>query len=84
MNLVDFVVTKILEERKGKVYELYDMTEAEAKEKAKDDKDMERFLFSDGIKQKYEYNCYGNISVSTEVFIVGKDEPYYVGYKGLC
>lgn len=84
MNLVDFTVTKILEERKGKVYELYDMTEAEARAKSKDDKDLEKFLFSDGIKQKYEYNCYGSISVSTEVFIVGKNEPYYVGYKGLC
>ncbi len=84
MNLVDFVVTKILEEREGKVYELYDMTEAEAKEKAKGNKDMEDFLFADGIKQKYEYNCYGNVSVSTEVFIVGKKKPYYVGYKGLC
>lgn len=83
MNLMDFVVTKILEEREGKVYELYDMTEAEARERSKDNKDMEKFLFADGIKQKYEYDCYGNISVSTEIFVVGKNEPYYVGYKGL-
>ncbi len=84
MNLVDFVVTKILEERRGKVYELYNMTETEAREKTKENKDMEDFLFAEGIMQKYEYNCYGSISVSTEVFIVGKKEPYYVGYKGLC
>lgn len=84
MNLVDFVVTKILEERRGKVYELYNMTETEAREKAKDNKDMEDFLFAEGIMQKYEYDCYGRISVSTEVFIVGKKEPYYVGYRGLC
>ena len=45
MNLVDFVVTKILEERRGKVYELYGMTETEAREKAKGNKDMETFLF---------------------------------------
>lgn len=83
MNLVDFLVTKILEERRGKVYELYNMTETEAREKAKENKDMEGLLFAEGIMQKYEYDSFGRISVSTEVFIVGKKEPYYVGYRGL-
>lgn len=45
MNLVDFVVTKILEERKGKVYELYDMTEAEAGENPKIIKIWRSFSF---------------------------------------
>lgn len=84
MNLVDFVVTKILEERRGKVYELYGMTETEAREKAKGNKDMEAFLFSEGVMQKYEYDCYGRISVSTEVFTARTKGPYYVGYRGLC
>ena len=55
MNLVDFVVTKILEERRGKVYELYGMTETEAREKAKGNKDMETFLFFRG--------CYAEIRI---------------------
>ena len=34
--------------------------------------------------QKYEYDCYGRISVSTEVFTARTKGPYYVGYRGLC
>ncbi len=84
MNLVDFVVTKILEESEGPLWQLYGMTEAEARTKSKDDKDTQALLFSEGVKQVYEYNCYGNVSVSTNIFPVGKGERYYVGYKGLC
>lgn len=84
MNLVDFTVTKILEEREGPLWQLYDMTEAEAHAKAKDNKEVQELLFSEGVKQVYEYNCYGSVSVATNIFSIGKGERYYVGYKGLC
>lgn len=82
MNLVDFVVTAIIEETRGKCYELYGMTKEQAE--AEPDSDFKYILFLDGVKQTYEYNCYGRITQTTEVFPVGLKAPYYVGYRGLC
>lgn len=82
MNLVDFVVTAIIEEKRGKCYELYGMTKEQAE--AEPDNDFKYILFLDGVKQTYEYNCYGRITQTTEVFPVGLKTPYYVGYRGLC
>lgn len=82
MNLVDFEVTAIIEETHGKCYELYGMTKEQAE--AEPDTDFKYVLFMDGVKQTYEYNCYGRISRDTKVFPVSLRTPYYVGYRGLC
>lgn len=81
MNLVDFYVTRILEETRGPVYELYGMTKAQA-EAEPFGKWRERLL-SEGVRQVYEYDCYGALSISSKVF-TEDEEPYYVGYRGLC
>lgn len=81
MNLVDFYVLEILEEQRGPVYELYGMSRERA-EKEEPESWREKLL-SQGVKQTYKEDCYGVVSVKTEVFTEG-EQPYYVGYKGLC
>lgn len=82
MNLMDFTVLEILEETYGKVYALYGMTKEQAE--AYPDSDSKYLLFLDGVKQCYKYDCFGQITTATKVFINGVDKPYYVGYRGLC
>ena len=62
MNLVDFCVTEILEEKSGPVYELYGMTKEQAE--AEEPESWRAVLLSQGVKQG--------------------EQPYYVGYKGVC
>ncbi|GFI32125.1 hypothetical protein IMSAGC013_03524 [Lachnospiraceae bacterium] len=81
MNLVDFCVTEILEEKSGPVYELYGMTKEQAE--AEEPESWRAVLLSQGVKQTYKENCWGAVSVKTKVFAEG-EQPYYVGYKGVC
>jgi hypothetical protein len=84
MNVLDFTVTKIIEENRGKGWQIYGLSEEEAKERAKGDEFLQELYFSEVVKQVYEYDCYGVLSITDRVAIVGKDELYYVGYKGIC
>lgn len=81
MNLIDFYVLEILEEKRGLVYELYGMTKEQAE--AMRPESWRKKLLSQGVKQTYKEDCYGRVSVKTKVFAAG-EQPYYVGYKGVC
>lgn len=81
MNLVDFYVTEILEEKRGPVYELYGMTKEQAE--TEEPESWREKLLSQGVKQTYKEDCWGAVSVKTKVFIAG-EQPYYAGYKGVC
>ncbi len=83
MNLVDFCVTKIISEKRGLAYELYGMTEERAKAEEQAHTSWKGRLFLPAVKQTYEYNCYGRITVDTKIFLVD-EPPYYIGYKGVC
>lgn len=104
MNLVDFEVTKIISEKFDKVYKLLGYTDEEmaalhqeaihnlnGKELLESDELKHiTFLRSDGVLQKYEYNCYGSIRVTDRVSTIDKrlqdcnPKPYKVGDRGLC
>ena len=82
MNLIDFHVTKIIEETHDTVYKLYKMTE-EQLEKEKADKGWYEFLCGNGVKQVYEYWDDGGIRIDSEVFNLDQGQkPYYIGYVG--
>lgn len=82
MNLIDFYVKEILEEKKDKVYKLYDMSE-EALAYEEHDAWWHDFLLGDGVKQTYKYVDEGGEKTKTEVFNITKNQkPYYVGYVG--
>ena len=83
MNLVDFYVAKILEEKRGLAYELYGMTKEQAEAEEAEYPFWHGALFLPAVKQTYEYDCYGRITVDTKVFLAN-ESPYYVGYKGVC
>lgn len=50
MNLVDFYVTKILEEKRGLAYELYGMTKEQAEAEEAEHPFLARRAFSSGSK----------------------------------
>lgn len=82
MNLIDFHVTKIIEEKRDQVYKLYRMTEDEL-EKEKNDLWWYEFLCGNGIKQTYEYRDDGGIRTDTKVFNLDEGQtPYFIGYIG--
>lgn len=81
MNLVDFCVLEILEETRGPVYELYCKTKEWAEQQ--EPESWREKLLGQGVKQTYKENCYGRVSVKTNVFFAG-EQPYYAGYKGVC
>lgn len=81
MNLLDFTVTAILEEKHDLAYRLYGMTEEQARKK--DETFWRNILFQPAVKQTFEYDCYGVKSTRTRVFLAN-ESPYYVGYKGVC
>lgn len=83
MNLLDFYVTKIIDEKHGLAYELYGMTKEQAEAEEAEHAFWHGTLFLPAVKQTYEYDCYGVISVASKVFFAN-ESPYYVGYKGLC
>lgn len=83
MNLVDFCVTKIISEKRGLAYKLYGMTEEQAKAEEQVHAFWKGRLFRPAVKQIYEYNCYGRVSVDSKIFFEN-ESPYYVGYKGVC
>ncbi|MGL5691715.1 MAG: hypothetical protein ACRDD8_12980 [Bacteroidales bacterium] len=81
MNLIDFHVTKIIEEKRDKIYKLYGMTETDLQiEASKGNFMWTRYLGLDGIYQKYEYIDEGGYRVDTHISTI--EEAYYVGYKG--
>ena len=80
MNLIDFHVTEIISEEKGLVCELYGMTKDQAENEEEDW--YKKILFSDGVKQTYRYWDDGGENIDTRVFVVGRDEPYFVGFVG--
>lgn len=88
MNLIDFHVTEIISEERGKVWKLYGMSkERFEREKETGDsrwgEDWIEHLSSDGLKQKYVYWDDGGVFIGENVFDLTRgDEPYYVGYVG--
>ncbi len=80
MNLCDFEVTKILSEEYGPLYKLYGLTVDEVEEEL--NPITKNILYSQGVKQKYEYDCYGQLSVSSRISLLS--EAYKVGDKGVC
>lgn len=80
MNLIDFHVTKILEEKRDKVYKLYGMTEIQARNE--EDECWVAYLLGDGVKQTYEYWDDGGTRIETVILNLQYDKPYYVGYIG--
>lgn len=85
MNLIDFTVTKILNEESGVLHKLYNVSGNRLKEiKNKGDEVTFNFFMSQGIKQTYKYNDMGGDGVTTRVFnLTAGEKPYYVGYKGV-
>ncbi len=82
MNLADFCVTKIISDKRGRAYELYGMTEEQAKEENQVHAFWKGRLFRPAVKQIYEYNCYGRVSIDSKIFLEN-ESPYYAGYKGV-
>ena len=80
MNLIDFWVTEILSETKGKMYELYEMS----KEEAENEEDwLKEILFCDGLKQELIVKDMGGTHKKTKFINLTKGEkPYKVGCKG--
>lgn len=82
MNLIDFVVRKIINEEKAYMYEFNNMTKKEAER----EKDFfwREYLLSYGMKQVIEVEDMGGKQIKTEYINLDKGEkPYKVGDKGL-
>ena len=80
MNLINFHVTKIISEKRDKVYKLFGMTEPQVYKESP--QSWREYLLSDGIKQTYEYWDDVGTNIDTKVFGLN-EECYYVGYVGL-
>lgn len=89
MNLIDFKVTKIFSEEYALMYQLYGMTEDEAKTQALSDtwEDGNLFsslyLFANGCKQTFEYCDIGGMHTDIVFLNVDQgDKPFCVGDIG--
>jgi hypothetical protein len=84
MNLIDFHVTKIIEEKKDKVYKLYNMSEEQLiEESKKEDNWWYNYLIGNGVEQVFEYWDEGGKRINSEIFNLDQGNvPYYVGYIG--
>ena len=81
MNLVDFWVTEIISETKGKMYELYGMSKEEAE--VEKEEWWKEILFCDGLKQEIVVEDMGGTYKETRFINLTKGEkPYKVGSKG--
>lgn len=82
MNLIDFIVRRIISEEKGFMYEFNNMTKEEVE---KENEDYWReYLLSYGLKQVIEVEDMGGKSVEIEYINLDKGQkPYKVGDKGL-
>ena len=81
MNLIDFWVTEIISETKGKMYELYEMSKEEAE--SEEELWWKEILFCDGLKQEIIVEDMGGTQKKTEFINLTKGEkPYKVGHKG--
>lgn len=82
MNLIDFVVRKIISEEKGFMYEFNNMTKEEAENEKEDF--WREYLLSHGIKQVIEVEDMGGKQIKTKYINLDKGEkPYKVGDNGL-
>lgn len=78
MNLIDFVVVEVIEEKYGQLYELFDMTKEEAVE------DGAKWLFHHGCSQTCRTRDMGGEQVEHFIHdITTGNYPYKVGDKGL-
>ena len=81
MNLIDFHVTKILEETNDKVYKLFGMVEDDVNNEV--DESWKQYLLCNGIKQTYEYWDDGGVQIDSEIFNLDRyQKPFYAGYVG--
>lgn len=82
MNLIDFVVTKIVSEEEGFMYEFESLTKEEAEQEKEEF--WKEFLLSRGLRQVIEVEDMGGKQVRTEYINLSKNEkPYKVGDKGV-
>ena len=82
MNLVDFVVTKIISEEKDYMYEFYNMTREEAENEKEDF--WRKYLLSYGMKQVIEVKDIGGKQIKTKYINSQEGEkPYKVGDRGV-
>lgn len=82
MNLIDFTVEKILNEQKGKMYELLGIPKEQLENM--EDSPRKQNLLSNGLKQTVLINDMGGNSITTALFNLDKNqEPYKIGDKGV-
>jgi hypothetical protein len=81
MNLIDFHVTKIIKEKKDKIYKLLGKTDDYVNNET--DEGWKNYLLGNGIKQTYEYWDDGGTRTGAEIFNLDEGQtPYYIGYVG--
>lgn len=84
MNLINFVVKEIIEEKYDKLYKLYGMTNEELQEEKLKDFSWYEKLSHNGCRQKYSYVDIGGVSTKYDFFDLDENEkPYKIGYKGM-
>lgn len=78
MNLIDFVVVEVMEEKYDKIYKLFDMSKEEAIE------DGAKWLFHDGCSQTCKIRDMGGEKVEHFIHDISTGNiPYKVGSRGL-
>ena len=84
MNLIDFHVTKIINEEYDFVYKLYGMTQEKLNEEIQEEcnPNWRTYLLSYGCKQTFEYYDEGGKGITTEVLDLSNQKPYKVGDIG--
>lgn len=82
MNLIDFVVNKIISEEKGYMYQFNNLTKKEAENEKEEF--WRKYLLSYGMKQVIEIEDMGGKQIKTKYINLDKGEkPYKSGDKGL-
>lgn len=80
MNLIDFRVKEIIEERTALIWVLMGMSEKELNKEFERDLAYYNWLCSRGVYQEYRYVDEGGECVRKH--IVREGQGYYVGYVG--
>ncbi len=82
MNLIDFWVTEIISETKGKMYELYGMSKEEAE--VEKEEWWKEILFCDGLKQELIVKDMGGTHKKVKYINLSKGEkPYKIRDNGI-